>query len=314
MGFQSAVPGSMSSNGFRSRGSLSIAGLLKLSAEGGIALKFGFVLPNNWGLADPAEVVALAVEAEDAGFDSVWVNHHVINVGYIADRLGDRPYYDALSVLGWVGASTQRVRLGTSVLVMPYLHPMVLAKQLATLDQLSGGRIIAGLGVGSLPEENAILGVGYDDRGARSNEFIEVLRALWGDGPASYDGEYYQLDQVIASPNPVQVPLEVWIGGNGAPARSRAAGMAQGWHPMCSVGGLAKRMPKMEAALAEHGRSLSDLTVAPRIGSNQVPDEEAVQAWASAGADELIVGTATDNIDEIRRSLTELAALVERCS
>ena len=105
-------------------------------------------------------------QAEQAGFDSVWVNHHVINVGYIADRLGDKPYYDALTVLGWVGAKTERVRLGTSVLVLPYLHPMVLAKALATLDQLSGGRVIAGLGVGSLPEENSILGVEYEDRGA----------------------------------------------------------------------------------------------------------------------------------------------------
>ena len=103
-------------------------------------MQLGFVLPNNWGLDDPSTVVALGVAAEERGLDSVWVNHHVINVGYIAERLGDRPYYDALTVLSWVGARTERIRLGTSVLVMPYLHPMVLAKELATLDQLSGGR------------------------------------------------------------------------------------------------------------------------------------------------------------------------------
>lgn len=113
-------------------------------------MKYGFVLPNNWGLMNPAKIIELAVAAEDNGLDSVWVNHHIINVGYIADRLDDRPYHDALTILTWAAAKTERVKLGTSVLVMPYLHPMVLAKALATLDQLSNGRVIAGLGVGSL--------------------------------------------------------------------------------------------------------------------------------------------------------------------
>ena len=213
-------------------------------------MKLGFVLPNNWGLEDPGAVVEFGVQAEALGLDSVWVNHHVINVGYIADRLGDRPYHDALTILSWVGAATERVRLGTSVLVLPYLHPMVLAKALATMDQLSGGRIIAGLGVGSLPEENEILGVDYQDRGARSDEFIQVMRELWSPGPASFSGEHYNLDEAVASPKPAQDDLEVWIGGSGAPARRRAARFGHGWHPMCSVGGLAKRMPKLDEALA----------------------------------------------------------------
>lgn len=121
-------------------------------------MKFGFVLPNNWGSDDVGGVIDLAVEAEQLGLDSVWVNHHVLNAGYIHERLGERPYYDALTILSWVGARTERVKLGTSVLVMPYLHPMGVAKALATLDQLSNGRVIAGLGVGSLPDENEQLG------------------------------------------------------------------------------------------------------------------------------------------------------------
>ena len=185
-------------------------------------MKLGFVLPNNWGLHDPAAVVGLGVAAEERGLDSVWVNHHVVNVGYIAERLGDRPYYDALTTLAWVGAKTTRIRLGTSVLVLPYLHPMVLAKELATIDQLSGGRLIAGVGVGSLPEENAILGVGYDDRGKRADECIGVMRALWAAGPADFDGDHYRMDGVVASPKPIQDDLEVWIGGSvGRPADGR---------------------------------------------------------------------------------------------
>lgn len=275
-------------------------------------MKFGFVLPNNWGLEDPSTVVDVGVEAEQAGMDSVWVNHHVINIGYVADRLGDRPYHDALTVLDWVGARTERVRLGTSVLVMPYLHPMVLAKTLATMDQLSNGRVIAGLGVGSLPEENEVLDVDYDQRGPRSDEFIEVMRTLWADGPATFNGHHYRLNEVIASPKPAQDELELWIGGSGAPARARAARYGRGWHPMCSVGGLARRIPKMEAALAEHDRTLSDLIVAPRIDVSQVPDRAAVDSWAEAGADQLIVGTGTAEVQEIRSALDHVAGLIGR--
>src|SRR5262245_5166881 len=129
-------------------------------------MQFGFVLPNNWGIDDAGAVVDLAQRAEAAGFDSVWVNHHLLNVGYVGDRLGDRPYHDALTVLTWAAATTSRVELGTSVLVIAYLNPFVLAKALATLDQLSGGRVRCGVGVGSLPEENDVIGVvAYDDRG-----------------------------------------------------------------------------------------------------------------------------------------------------
>jgi hypothetical protein len=122
-------------------------------------MRFGFVLPNNWGIDDVVGVVDLARRAEDAGYDSVWVNHHLLNVGYVGDRLDGRPYHDALTVLTWAAASTSRVELGTSVLVIAYLNPFVLAKAFATLDQLSQGRVRCGIGVGSLPEENDAVGV-----------------------------------------------------------------------------------------------------------------------------------------------------------
>ena len=169
-------------------------------------MRYGFVVPNNFGVADPHEVAGLGVRAEALGFDSVWVNHHVLNVGYVRDRLGDRPYHDALVLLTWLAAKTSRVTLGTSVLVMPYLHPMVLAKQLATLDHLSDGRLVVGVGAGSLPEENAALGVPYDSRGAYCNEFIEVLRKLWTDERASFVGQFH-------NPSTVNVPQQIGVLG-----------------------------------------------------------------------------------------------------
>jgi probable F420-dependent oxidoreductase len=272
-------------------------------------MKLGFVLPNNWGIDDAVAVAELAVEAEELGLDSVWVNHHVVNAGYIAERLGDRPYHDALTILTWAAARTTRIELGTSVLVMPYLHPMSTAKTLATLDQLSGGRLIAGLGVGSLPEENEILGVEFDRRGPLGNEFIEVVRALWADAPADFEGEFFTMHGVVASPNPRRGHLPIWIGGSGGPARRRAAVHGDGWHPMCSVEGLARRMVTFESELAEVGRTPSDIIVAPRIDVAAVPDRDAVAAWADAGADQLIVGAGGHDIEVHRRALHHVAAL-----
>ena len=273
-------------------------------------MEFGFVLPNNWGLDDPTAVTDLAVEAEQRGFDSVWVNHHVVNVGYIEERLDTRPYHDALTVLTWAAAKTDRVKLGTSVLVLPYLHPMVLAKALATLDRLSGGRVIAGVGVGSLPEENAVLGVGYDDRGASSDEAIEIMQALWASPVADHDGGTYSFSGLKTGPQPHQDPLPLWIGGSGAPARRRAARYGQGWHPMSSASGLGRRLPKLVEALEAEGRDRSSIVVAPRVSVEQLPDAAAVDAYREAGADQLIVGTTSGDLGDINRGLDHLATLI----
>jgi probable F420-dependent oxidoreductase len=274
-------------------------------------VKFGFILPNNWGIADPVAVANLGVEAEERGLNSVWVNHHIVNAGYIADRLGNTPYHDALTVLTWVASQTSTIKLGTSVLVMPYLHPMVTAKALATLDLMSGGRVIPGLGVGSLPEENEILDVIYDGRGAFGDEFIEVMQALWTEDEASYQGDHFQFADVVASPKPAQETMPIWVGGSGAPARRRAAAYGTGWHPMCSVDGLARRMPAMTEALQSQDRELASLTVAPRVDVTDLPDVGAVDAWRQAGADELVVGVSSPDLADHRAGLALLAKLAQ---
>jgi probable F420-dependent oxidoreductase len=274
-------------------------------------MKLGFVLPNNWGLDNPEALIDLAVEAEQRGFDSVWVNHHIVNVGYVEERLDTRPYHDALTVLTWAAARTERVMLGTSVLVLPYLHPIVLAKALATLDQLSSGRVIAGVGVGSLPEENAVLAVDYDDRGRSSDEAIEVMQSLWASPLASHDGARFSFTDLKTSPQPRQSPLPLWVGGSGGPARRRAARYGQGWHPMSSANGLARRMPTLVEALESEGRDRSSIVVAPRVSVAQLPDRSAVDAYRDAGADQLIVGTTSADLDEIRNGLEHLTQFVD---
>jgi probable F420-dependent oxidoreductase len=274
-------------------------------------VKYGFVVPNNFGVADPLEVASLGVRAEALGFDSVWVNHHVVNAGYVRERLGDRPYHDALVMLTWLAARTSRARLGTSVLVLPYLHPMVLARELATLDHLCGGRLVLGVGVGSLPEENAALGVPYDTRGAYSNEFLEVLLALWTEQRASYRGAFFAFDDLIASPKPLQRPHPpIVVGGNRKPALRRAARLGNGWHPLAlTPEGLRKRLPTIRAEAAEAGREGVPSEIQVRLDMQKITPE-LVRDYEAAGATELVLSLGTGDVGEIERQIERFASVM----
>jgi probable F420-dependent oxidoreductase len=272
-------------------------------------MRYGFVVPNNFGIQDAHEVVGLGVQAEQLGFDSVWVNHHILNVGYVRDRLGSAPYQDALVMLTWLASQTSHVNLGTSVLVMPYLHPMVLAKELATLDQLSGGRLVIGVGVGSLPEENAALGVPYDSRGAYCNEFIEVLRKLWVEESATFAGEYFSFDDLVSSPKPLQKPHPpIVVGGNRPPALRRAARLGDGWHPMnVSPDGVRRRLRIVRSEAGEARRDHVLATVQVRLDMQRVTTES-VAEYSDAGVTELVMSLGTSDVAEISAALESFAA------
>ena len=259
-------------------------------------MRFGYVIPNNAGVEDPNDLTGLARRAEALGFDSVWVSHHVLNLGYIAERLGNAPYQDALVTLTWIAANTTRIGLGTSVLVMPYLHPMVLAKELATLDHFSGGRLTVGLGVGSLPEENAALGVPYSTRGRFSDEFIEVLRALWTQDAATFHGRFFDFEGIVASPKPLQAPHPpIVIGGNRPQALKRVARLGDGWHPLnLPPDSVRKRLPVIREEERNAGRPPMQI-VQLRIGMERITPE-AVADFEKAGVTELVMHTETGDI------------------
>src|SRR5256712_6793284 len=153
-------------------------------------MRIGFSLLNNWGIEDAQALVGLASRAEELGFDSVWVHDHVFNVGHVFDRIGGRPYYEPLTLLSFVAARTRRIRLGTSVLVLPYHNPIRLAKTAATLDVLSGGRLILGVGVGAIENEMEAMGTPFKERGAFTDEAIEAMRALWTQEVPRFQGRY----------------------------------------------------------------------------------------------------------------------------
>jgi probable F420-dependent oxidoreductase len=216
-------------------------------------MEFG-VVTGNFGTfgADPgvAGCLAVADAAERLGYDSVWVHDHIVmpsNVTsrYLYNDTGDSPFrvdqhiYDPLAVMAAIGARTSRVRIGTSVLIVPYRNPLVLAKSLATIDQISRGRVILGIGVGWMAEEFVALGIGelWSERGRVTDEFIAVCKDLWTQtGPSSFHGRWVSYDDVGANPRPVQQPhIPIWVGGKTKPALRRVARYGTGYHTVAST-------------------------------------------------------------------------------
>ncbi len=195
-------------------------------------MQFGVQLPHFGPLVSGRGTLAMAQRAEALGLDSVWVSDHIVYPETFAERFGTS-VYEAVTTLTWVGAVTERIQLGTAVLIAPYRNPLLLAKQLATLDDLSGGRTIIGVGAGWMEEEFSALGVPFAKRGSLTDEHLTILRKLWSDEHPSHAGESYQFPPVCADPRPAQRPTPpIWVGGNTGPALRRAARLGEGWLPI----------------------------------------------------------------------------------
>jgi probable F420-dependent oxidoreductase len=291
-------------------------------------LNFGITIPNNWGIEDPQDVFNVAVLAEEMGYDSIWVNHHVFNAGYVKERLGQLPYYDALTTLTYAAALTKRVRLGTTVLVLPYLNPMVLAKTLATLDVFSGGRLIAGVGVGALRHESDSLGSDYHTRGAYANESIAIMKELWTNDEPNFEGRFFSFSGVLFSPKPLQKPHPpIWVGGTSNGALRRVARYGDGWHPnRMSPETLQTSIETLKSYLDDAGRSLDDITLSVRAELNVstspssnpeepmagTPDQiiQSIEAFRSISVEEFVFQVSSTNIDDINRNMEAFAEKV----
>src|SRR5262245_29839933 len=280
-------------------------------------MKIGFSLLNNWGIDDPQALVGLAVRAEELGLDSVWVHDHVFNVGHVFDRIGGKPYYEPLTLLSYVAARTSRIRLGTSVLVLPYHNPIRLAKTAATLDVLSGGRLILGVGVGSIEGEIEAMGNAFKERGAFSDEAIAVMRALWSQEDPRFDGKYSRFAGMKFSPKPVQKPIPIVIGGVSRPAIRRAARLGDGWQPLgLSPETLGEAMTTLRDEARACGRDVSQIPVSITLGIAQPgtrrrhalgtdPAEivRNARAFAGLGVDTLIISANTSDPAQARAAL-----------
>jgi len=193
-------------------------------------MRIGFGAPVAGAWATPGYLTAFARRAEDAGYASLWSFQRLL----VPEGSGMEPVYrsvlDPLVALGYVAAGTSRIRLGVAVVNLPFVSPTVLAKQAATVDVLSGGRLDLGLGIGWMPEEFAATGASTARRGARTEEYLAVLRTLWADEVSSFDGEFYTIPAGRQDPRPVQTPgPPVLLGGMSRPAIERAGRIADGW-------------------------------------------------------------------------------------
>lgn len=206
---------------------------------------FGCSLPSRGPMSSPESLQTLAQRSEDLGFDSIWVSDHIILprqvasfYPYAADGVPtfkpDESYYEPLAALNFLAGCTQRVRLGTHVLILPYRNPVLTAKILATLDVLSGGRVILGAGVGWMEEEFIALGLDtFHQRGAVTDEYLELYKELWTKDEPVFNGKYYQISGSGFQPKPAQKPHPpIWIGGHTGPAIRRAAKYGDGWMPI----------------------------------------------------------------------------------
>jgi probable F420-dependent oxidoreductase len=266
----------------------------------------GLFAINSHACAAPAAAARIAALAERLGYDSLWAGEHVVVPSPRVDPSPmepDEPILDPLVALGHLAAHTERIRLGTGVIILPQRNPVVLAKQVASLDVLCGGRLIFGLGVAYLEPEMRAIGVPMEGRGARADEYLAAMRAMWEEEAPAYEGRHIRFEGVDAHPRPVQRPLPVVVGGHTRAAHRRAARYADGWYGfLMGLRATAEQRELMDAAIAEAARERPlhvSVTPARRL------DPEVVRAYSELGVDRLIVAP------PVGLSLDELVEFVE---
>ena len=290
----------------------------------GAQMKFGVCLPQYGREVGLEDLRAVAADAESLGFDSVWASDHVVTPEHLRNSIGPM-FLDVFTVLSHVSALTRHVRLGTTVMVTPYRNPLVAAKIIATLDTLSGGRVILGVGAGGAPDEFAALGVPESQRGARTDEYLAAMIELWTNDPSSFGGRFVNFDGVRFAPKPAQKPHPpIWVGGRSDAALRRAVRFGQAWHPTSmALDTLRERMARLREMSADAGRDTPPITAihqpvafqgegaAPperRLGRGapaQVTEDLAV--YAEMGIPMVVCNFRGADTDEIRRAMDMFA-------
>jgi probable F420-dependent oxidoreductase len=219
-------------------------------------MEFGICIPHYGKPIDVLKILDTVRQAEELAFDSVWVTDHIL-VPQTLEIIYRDHMLEPLALLSHVAAITRRVRIGTSVIILPYRNPIVVAKMLATIDQLSAGRLIFGAAVGWMEPEFAALGAPFDERGAFSDECLRLMKALWTQEKVSFEGRYFSFSDMQASPRPIQRPHPpIWVGGNSARARRRVAEYGDGWHATAMpLEGLKAGIADVVAKWARRGRT-----------------------------------------------------------
>jgi probable F420-dependent oxidoreductase len=258
-------------------------------------MKFGLHSVNLHTCGYPDAAARIGRAAEAAGFESLWVADHVVLPDPpVAGRpmAPDQRLLDPIVALTFLAAHTQRIRLATGVIILPQRQALVLAKQLASLDVLSNGRLIFGLGVGWCEPEMRSVGAPFAERGRVADDYLAAMRAVWTQAKPSYKGPYVAFDGVQAMPRPVQTPVPIVVGGRTAPAYRRAVTQGHGWYGFgISVDDTQKIVATLRETAKKHSRpaELGRLEISVTPPGFDIPDKAMLEAYAAAGVDRLIL-------------------------
>ena len=234
-------------------------------------MKFGLRYCNTGKYVDPSLALELVQAGEEAGFESAWtVEHTIVPAGYesaypyspdgkMAGGVEDFPLPDPLIWMAYVASATSRIKLATGILILPQHNPVITAKQVATLDHLSGGRMLLGIGVGWLREEFDAIGAPFDDRGPRTDEYIAAMRTLWQDEKPTFHGDFVNFDGAYCRPQPVNGTVPIIVGGHSRPAARRAGRLGDGFFP--ARGAPAELFSLARQSAAEAGRDPDALEI-----------------------------------------------------
>jgi len=273
-------------------------------------MRYGFYLPTRGRTAIPEDLEALVRRGEALGFASVMIADHIVFPSVVTSKYpytvsgvfpGQGDALEQLALMAFIAGKTERLRLVTSVMILPYRNPVATAKTLATIDVLSRGRVTVGVGVGWLREEFEALGAAdFDRRGAVSDEYLRIFKALWTESPVSFAGEFYRFEDVRCLPEPVQKPHPpIWIGGHSKAALRRVARLGDGWHPVganpavpLTPADLRRDLDELYRFTEAEGRDPSTLTI-----SYKAPLYDASRPVA-AGADRRPFSGSPDQIAE----------------
>jgi probable F420-dependent oxidoreductase len=241
-------------------------------------MKFGIKLHHSGPGASPDYMKRWAQFAEVLGLHLLMTADHVALTPEVLGRY-PAPYYEAFTNLAWLAAHTQKIQLGTTVIVIPYRHPVHLAHLTGNIDQFSGGRLILGVGVGWAPSEFEVFGVPFNKRGVMTDDYLAALIALWTSDVASYEGRFVSFKDVMVAPKPVQHPHPpIWVGGSSDRSLRRAVRFGQAWHPIhVRVDWLRdKALPRLREIAAEEGRPVPVLNprIYCRITDRPLPEDE----------------------------------------
>ncbi|MFN8525975.1 MAG: TIGR03619 family F420-dependent LLM class oxidoreductase [Chloroflexota bacterium] len=259
-------------------------------------MKIGVWIPSVRRLASSEVIRKSILDAERLGYDSLWTIDHVIAPS--ANQVQFGRLYDPLVVMALAAGITERIQIGVSVLVLPYRHGVLTAKMLASLDDLSNGRIILGVGAGWNAAESAILGLPFEKRGPMTDEWIRVMQELWNKPQPSFQGEFTQFDDIVFEPRPVQRNgPPIWVGGHSKAALRRTAEFGDAWHPINRTPAELREGFAAITGLCERFNRQQPPMLAPRVDACLILDGKSGPPPAHAG--HLMQGTADQMVQQI---------------